>query len=93
MSGSGRGLFSVLNEKFPGVADGLVTQHPVINDLESKVDEAIKTGDADKVNAAYEVFMPKNEVRRGTLCFCLAASEADSLAPQHRSISRRRRGS
>lgn len=61
LEGHGKGMFAVLNEHWPGIADELIKKHPEVDAKEHVVEEALKSGDLAAVKAAWEAFRTLNE--------------------------------
>lgn len=61
VEGAGKGMFGVLNEHWPGIADGLLAKHREVDAKARAVDDAVASGDVAAVQAAWGAFMPSNE--------------------------------
>ena len=57
----GKGLFALLEDKWPGIAAPLSALHPQVHDKEVVLEEAIKSGDVPQVKSLWQDFMPFNE--------------------------------
>lgn len=61
LEGHGKGMFAVLNEHWPGIADDLIKKHPEVDASEHLVEEAVKSGDIAAIKTAWEAFHKLNE--------------------------------